>query len=231
MRVIIVLLILVLTNLSSIWGQSSSAALQADSASEARKVNYDSVGIQLRFIGDEDQKYRGQLDETVAKYGGGTPEVKQLFQAMKYGDSLNLIGVSAILRQYGWLGSDQVGEEANKALFMVIQHADQTVQEHYLPLMQEAVKAKKLKPSSFALLQDRLAQRQGRKQIYGSQIYWNTKTDQYYVYAIDDPDHVDQLRKSVGLAPIAVYIKDCCQLIWDLAAYKNDIQSLKRSTE
>lgn len=167
----------------------------------------------------------------MAKYGGDSPEMKRLFRTINQGDSLNLVAVSAILTQYGWLGKEQVGEETNKALFMVIQHADQAMQERYLPMMQEAVKVNTLKPSSFALLQDRLALRQGRKQIYGSQLAWNLKTNQYYVLAIEDPDHVDELRKSVGLVPIAVYIKDCCQLIWDVAAYKRDIFSLKSSAD
>ena len=220
------LLLTICTSSGVAWGQRDSTTQRTMSTGQAH-TDYDSVSSRLKTIGDEDQKYRVQLDETVATYGGDSPEMKQLLRAMSQSDSLNVRAVCAILTQYGWLGSSEIGEEANKALFMVVQHADQATQERYLPLMQAAVKANKLKPSSFALLQDRLAIRQGRKQIYGSQISWNMKTNRYYVFAIDDPDQVDQRRKSVGLVPIAVYIQDCCQLVWDVAAYKKDIFSLK----
>ena len=93
--------------------------------------------------------------------------------------------------------------------------------------MTEAVKQGSLKASSFALLQDRMALHKGQKQIYGSQVAWNMKTNHYYVMAIDNPDQVDQRRTRVGLVPLAIYLLDCCNLVWDLAAYKENIYSLK----
>ena len=150
---------------------------------------------------------------------------------MKQRDSLNLRVVERILTNCGWLGPSLIGPDANSTLFMVIQHADLAAQEKYVSMMSEAVKQGTLRAASFALLQDRMALRKGQKQIYGSQIAWNMKTNQYYVLALEDPDGVDQRRKSVGLVPLAVYIQDCCQLIWDVEAYKKDIHSLKRTTD
>ena len=50
--------------------------------------------------------------------------------------------------------------------------------------------------------------REGKKQIYGTQLTWNEKTGRYELYPIEDEEHVDLLRASVGLQPIAEYLKD-----------------------
>ena len=49
--------------------------------------------------------------------------------------------------------------------------------------------------------------REGKKQIYGTQLTWNEKTRRYELYPIEDEEQVDLLRASVGLQPIAEYLK------------------------
>ena len=191
------------------------------------KTEYDSLTTVLLRILEVDQHDRNQMEEVAARFGGASNQMKALVRHMKQADSLNLVEVERILSRFGWLSSAKIGLEANRASFMVIQHADLVVQEKYLPLMSEAVKQGALKASSFALLQDRMALRKGQKQIYGSQVAWNMKTNQYYVMAMENPDQVDQRRASVGLVPIAVYIQDCCNLVWDLPAYKKNMYSLQ----
>jgi len=111
-----------------------------------------------------------------------------------------------LLDQYGWLGADVIGAQGNATLFLVIQHADQATQEKYLPMMREAVKNGKGQGSSLALLEDRVALRQGKKQIYGSQIGRDMGSKLYYVQPLEDPDNVDKRRAQVGLQPLAEYI-------------------------
>ncbi len=191
------------------------------------KTEADSLTTVLLRILETDQYDRNQMAEVSTRFGGDSPQIKALFKHMKQTDSLNFIEVDQILTRYGWLSSSRIGPDANRTLFMVIQHADLPAQEKYLPMMTEAVKQGDLKASSFALLQDRLALYKGQKQIYGSQLAWNMKTKHYYVMAIENPDQVDQRRASVGLVPIAVYLLDCCNVVWDLAAYKENSYSLK----
>ena len=222
--------IILLFSLSCFGQTSATGFLKTDTTSRVGHVSkaaYDSLTTVLLRILQADQYDRNQMDEVAARFGGDSNQMKALFRHMKQTDSLNLIEVDRILTRYGWLSSARIGPDANRTLFMVIQHADLVTQEKYLPMMTEAVKQSALKASSFALLQDRMALRKGRKQIYGSQIAWNMKTNQYYVMAIENPDQVDQRRASVGLVPIAVYILDCCNLVWDLPAYKKNIFSLQ----
>jgi hypothetical protein len=131
----------------------------------------------------------------------------------------NLVKVKAILKKYGWLGSEQVGREANSALFLVIQHADIATQEEYLPLMRKAVAEGKAYSTQLALLEDRVALRQGKRQIYGSQIGQDEKTGESYVLPLADPEHVDQRRRSVGLPPLADYVSKW-GIVWNVEEYK-----------
>jgi hypothetical protein len=135
------------------------------------EANYNkTLVVLLDSIFDEDQKHRAQSKELEEKYGWDSKEVKDLWKIINKKDSSNLVSVKSILDKYGWLGADVVGSKGNQTLFLVIQHSNLPTQEKYLPMMRDAVKNGKAKGSRLALLEDRVALAQGKKQIYGSQI-------------------------------------------------------------
>jgi len=176
----------------------------------------------LDSIHVEDQKYRQQIDGIQKKYGWKSKEMKDLGKIINEKDSINLIKIKAILDKYGWLGADVIGEQGNQTLFLVIQHSNQATQEKYLPMMREAVKKGKAQGGSLALLEDRVALRQGKQQIYGSQIRRDPETQVYYVGPLEDPDNVDKRRAKVGLEPLAEYVS-YWQIKWDVEQYKKDM--------
>jgi hypothetical protein len=139
-------------------------------------------------------------------------------------DSVNLLKIKKIIDKYGWLGPETIGENGNATLFLVIQHADQKTQEKYLPIMRQAVKDKKALGSELALLEDRVALGQGKKQIYGSQI--GGDPGNYYVLPLEDPDNVDKRRAEVGLPPLYEYLKHY-NIKWDVEQYKKDFPEKK----
>ncbi len=179
---------------------------------------------QLDSILIEDQIYRKQIKNVEKEFGNESKEMITLWKTINEKDSVNLIKVKSILDTYGWLGADVVGSQGSSTLFLVIQHSDQTTQEKYLPMMREAVKNGKAQGSSLALLEDRVALGQGKKQIYGSQVGSDAETNLYYVLPLEDPDNVDKRRASVGLQPLADYL-DRWQIIWDVEQYKKDLQT------
>jgi hypothetical protein len=67
------------------------------------------------------------------------------------------------------------------------------------------VKTGRANGSSLALLEDRVAIGEGRPQIYGSQLY-QEGDGPLIVQAMEDPDHVDERRASIGLPPMAEYV-------------------------
>lgn len=182
---------------------------------------------QLDSIYNQDQRYRMQIDRVEEKYGRNSKEVQKLWSEIAHHDSVNLIQVKAILDTYGWLGPDVVGRQGSSTLFLVIQHADLKTQQRYLPKMREAVKSGKAAPYNLALLEDRVLMRQGKKQMYGSQIGRNDKTGIYYVVALEDPDNVDKRRTSMGLGPLQEYVQRW-GIIWDVEAYKKQLPELEK---
>ena len=179
----------------------------AELVQRADEKYHNPLVLQLDTIFQEDQKYRLMLDSVFSKYGGDSPEAKALIQTIHRQDSVNLVKVKNIIDTYGWLGKEAVGQMGNVTLFLVIQHADSATQATYLPMMREAVAAGKAEANHLALLEDRVALKQGRKQIYGSQIGTDEETGKYFVRPLIDPDNVDKRRKEVKLPPLSEYVK------------------------
>lgn len=175
----------------------------------------------LDSIYDEDQKYRNQIDNVKKAFGGESVEMKGLWKKIEFGDSVNLTNISKILDGSGWLGKNIVGVMGNMTLFLVIQHSDQKTQEKYLPMMREAAKNGNADGSELATLEDRIALKQGKKQIYGSQIGTDKITGVSFVHNLEDPDNVDKRRAEVGLQPLADYVKKW-SIIWNVEQYKKE---------
>jgi hypothetical protein len=181
----------------------------------------------LDSINKDDQDGRQRIKDLEIKYGYDSKEVKALWKEIKVKDSINLMKVTRIIDEYGWLGPDVAGQKGNSTLFLVIQHADQITQEKYLPKMRDAVKNYKASPSDLALLEDRVELRQGKRQVYGSQIAKDQKTGKSYVMPLDDPDNVDKRRAAVGLSPLAEYTT-YFDFKWDLEQYKKELPALDK---
>lgn len=173
----------------------------------------------LDSILQEDQEYRNEGQRLSEKYGWKSDEVKAQWKIISKKDSLNLIIVEKILAERGWLGADIIGDEGNWTLFLVIQHSPITTQVKYIPMLREAVKKGNALASHLALMEDRVALRQGKRQIYGSQVYTDTDTGEMFVAPLIDPENVDKRRSEVGLAKLAQYLANW-KLIWDVEKHK-----------
>lgn len=160
----------------------------------------------LNRVYRDDQKYRGEVSSYIEKYGIRSSEVKALSKKMSTVDSLNIIVIKEIINKYGWLNKEVVGEQANAALFLVIQHATKNDRKYFLPLMRAAVKNNSASAKDLAFLEDRVADEEGRKQIYGTQMGFDEKTNKYFVLPIEKPDKVDERRAKVGLPPLSVQL-------------------------
>jgi hypothetical protein len=211
-RILITLLVILLLNIA--FGQ--------DQKTLENNLNKELVAV-LDTIQQDDQKYRVEEQELEKKYGWESKEIQDIWKIINAKDSINLIKVEKILNEYGWLGSDIVGEEGNSTLFLVIQHSNTQTQLKYLPMLREAVKNGKAKASDLALMEDRVLLAQGQKQIYGSQIGIDMKTNEYLLSPMIDPDNVDKRRAEVGLMPLSEYLK-YWDLTWDVEKFKKRME-------
>lgn len=186
------------------------------------KYGPDQVATALREIYDKDQSLRMQLKDIEEEYGYQSLEVKQHWQKINKTDSLNLVEVKMILDKRGWLGPEEVSEKGSAALFLVIQHSDLKTQLEYLPMIRKAAIRGDVNRQELALLEDRVALRRGKKQIYGSQIHRDQETGTHYIAPLLNPETVNARRATVGLGPIEEYIRNW-DLDWDI-----ELQRLKK---
>jgi hypothetical protein len=111
-------------------------------------------------------------------------------------------------------------------LFLVIQHADLKTQEKYLPMMREAVKKGNARPSALALLEDRVALGQGKRQLYGSQIGLDRESGVYYVLPLEDPENVDKRRAAMELGDLQDYVSNW-NIVWDVEKYIKELPDIE----
>lgn len=112
----------------------------------------------------------------------------------------------------------------------MIQHADLEIQQQYLPMMREAAEKGDANGADLALLEDRVALRMGKKQIYGTQIGRDLETGEFYLMPLDDPDNVDERRAAVGLGKLQDYLSNW-GLKWDVEAYKKKLPDIEARLE
>ncbi len=163
---------------------------------------HDSLALLLLKIYEDDQKYRKMMDEIKYRYGNDSKEYRELIESMVRQDSNNLVNVTQTIDQYGWLSVNEVGHSGNSALWLVIQHAELSIQEKYFPVMKAAVENHKASKQNLAYLEDRILMRQGKKQLYGTQYKLDPKTGEMRLWDIDNPENLNKRRESVGLPPM-----------------------------
>lgn len=193
------------SNLTSLHTDKRWQLLIQSTQNNVKNIDVD-LKNELEAIYQEDQKYRLKMDTILKEKGHGSKEEDELWQVIGNKDVENCKKVTKILDEHGWLGKDKVGEVGNMTLFLVIQHADLKVQEKYLPMLKDAVKAGNADPGHLAYLEDRIAVRNGKNQIYGTQVKTPEK-GKATVYPIEDEAHVDERRRKMGLQPLADYLK------------------------
>jgi hypothetical protein len=189
-------------NAKSLIQDGSALSINKDSITMSRRIE---LIKQLDSILQIDQKDRSTIMSVRKEFGSKSDTIKKLMKIMTYNDSINLIKVTKILDQYGWLGSNVVGYNGNTALFLVIQHSNKNIMEKYFPMMKDAVKKGNAEPELFALLVDRIEMLNGRPQIYGSQM--QIIDGKRVLYKIIDEKNVNKRRAEVGLGSLEEYLK------------------------
>ena len=110
-----------------------------------------------------------------------------------------------IIAEHGWPGTRMVGFDGVQAACMLALHADMNrdFQKECLPLMEEAADTGEVPIIFIAYLTDRLLAFDGKKQIYGTQ--GKMEDGEFVPFPLEDEEHVDSLRASVGLPPLDQY--------------------------
>lgn len=207
------------------WVEIKELILKNKSNIEAN-FDHNLVAI-LDTIYRNDQDYRLKINWYSEQFGWNSEEMNQLWDTIDHLDSINLIKVEKILNNRGWLGPETIGKQGNTTLFLVIQHSNLETQEKYLPMMREAVQNGNALGSSLASLEDRVAVKNGKKQIYGTQLGKDQETGEYFVFPLDAPEGVDERRLNMGMPTMKEYLSNW-NLNWDAEEYKKMLPEIEK---
>ena len=225
------------TNYSQISTDQSLSSLHNDkrwgSVTDIIKQNIGETDVKLNrgLVILLDSVYREhhshRLTEISIKnqFGTNSKESDEIRKKIREKDNVNLAIVESVLEKYGWLGKEVVGFIGNYAIVLIIQHADLKAQEKYQPMAREAFKKGNIDAYDYALLEDRIALRQGKQQIYGSVII--AKDNKNHIAPIEDSENLDKRRAELGLKPINTYLMNW-GLKWDQDKYKKDLLFLEK---
>ena len=157
-------------------------------------------------IGRKDQEVRADWAK-VATGNITQEEAIEYALKMEEADSANLAVVANILDTYGWPSG--LSDEANDAIFLVIDHSDLKTMKKYRKVFHDAVEKGYLQMNDLVTMEDRMLMNAGKPQKYGTQansLVEDGKTV-IYIWPVEDPARLDTLRKSVGLIPIEDYLE------------------------
>ena len=166
--------------------------------------NLDSL---LRNVRESDQSARLAMIELTRSDQLDIDAVLAAQTKIEEVDSTNQVIVARLLDS-GW--PQGLSEEANNAIWLVIDHAPIDYQLRYMPLIEEQVATGAISKSQYATLFDRIRMRQGEPQRYGTQTVQRRSAEQnasIYVWPIENPRKLNRLRRAMGLTPIKRYCR------------------------
>jgi Family of unknown function (DUF6624) len=145
----------------------------------------------------EDLRVREELTKEGVLGEGYEPRMEAVHQR-------NAARLEAIVEQHGWPGRSQVGDDGAEAAWRTLQHAISRPDliRRCLPLLQEEAAAGEIPGWHPAYVLDRIRFFEGNPQVYGTQYDWDDEGFST-LWPVEDPEHVNERRKSVGLPPLA----------------------------
>jgi hypothetical protein len=179
----------------------------------------------LDTIWEKEQTPIRLRDSLINIYGAESKESELYQKEYRKNHTLNIKKIKKILDKSDWPELTQIGEQGNRTICNVLQHADQETREHYIPLMKQAVLDKKLEPRFLVRAEDRIATDKGELQIYGGQMKYYPETKSFNVWPVYDPVNIDKRRAEIGLEPIAEFLKNRFDFEWNLE------EQIKRTEE
>jgi len=161
------------------------------------------------------------LDQTAAGPREGRFKEMTPAERAHYNDSVFAVNkqrLKSIFDKYGFPGYDLVGEKGSHNFWLMVQHCDKDVnfQQAVLKAMKAELPKRNADPKNFAYLADRISINTGRKQIYGTQLTYNTDSCQAIPKPLEDSINVDKRRAAIGLESIESYLNWMSQMHFDM---------------
>ena len=170
--------------------------MRDEPATEGAPSPWSVVRDELLAMAEEDLRVRAELVSDGSLFEGYHPRMRAVHDA-------NAARFAAILSELGWPGEPQVGHEAAKAAWLIVQHAiaQPALQYRALEALREAAARGEAPFLHAAMLEDRIRTFEGRPQRYGTQFDWD-ESGRLSPLPIEDPQAIEERRRAVGLGPL-----------------------------
>jgi hypothetical protein len=185
------------------------AKIEKKQADELAKLKYPKIAKMLDSMEVSDQKFRNQSTDLQNKGSEWhSPEIQQVMKNGQKADSLNMIVLKKLFKEYGFLGIEEVGKQGSSNFWLMMQHCDKDpkFQEEVLSEMKKHIERKNANPSNYAYLIDRVKVNTGKPQVYGTQMKLNQDGSSYEPKPVIEPENLNKRREEVGLSTIEEYI-------------------------
>jgi hypothetical protein len=167
---------------------------------EFKKTQFPGEAKKLAELWEKDQYWRFRLGSAYNKNDTVTANI--IWKKLKPLDSINLIQFQAIMDRIGWPTATKVGKPGAGTAFLIIDHSPREIMEKYFPLLEIAAKNGEASLSGYATMKDRILVNRGKKQVYGTQRYWDSTANKFVFFPIEDEKNVNTKRKEAGLEPL-----------------------------
>ncbi len=157
---------------------------------------HETLRAELLAMQAEDQQIREELAKEGVLGDGYAPRMEEVHRR-------NAARLETIVGESGWPGRALVGEDGAEAAWQILQHAISRpdLMRAYLPLLEQAARSGDIPAWQPAYVLDRIRFFEGRPQIYGTQ-YDSDDQGLSQLWTLEDPEGVNERRKSVGLPPL-----------------------------
>lgn len=181
-------------------------------ANEADKDLTISISNLIDSLYTVDQKIQKDINE--AGKNGENEKIKKLFLDEKIIFERHIPILKKIYYEIGYPTISIVGKENSSKFFTLVQHADSDVnfQEEMLKEIAKEVKVGNVSGKNFAFLTDRVRLAQGKAQIYGTQVDYNTDIAKVFPKNLVDSLNVNKRRKKIGLESIEEYLNEVVKI-------------------
>lgn len=148
------------------------------------------IGYQLLLTSITDQRNRQKLSKKCAY-----PDLNkdETWKIINRDDSINLSILMNIVENHGWPTISKVGKIPSASAFFILQHANLSVQEKYLPQIDSLAKIKEVNKWDFVYLADRVITRKKGYQLYGTQY------DEKGLVPIFEPENLNIRCREAGI--------------------------------
>jgi hypothetical protein len=178
-------------------------------------------GCAPKLTADKKALLKQQLEEKVktdqvaaylpqGKYKDYTPQQWENFKDSVF--TSDKLWADSLFDQYGFLGFDKVGKDGSTHFWLLVQHCDKypEFQKKILKAMDVEVKRANANAKDYAYLYDRVKINAGQKQLFGTQLTYETQTTgrAYPKIGLADSANIDRLRKKYDLPPLKDYLNE-----------------------